>query len=381
MATLTKSRNLEPVINAAQEWIRTCLIADGSVLSDEALWTPENVAELRRVFVEHPQEGKDDFFTKLKGQMKAASPSAKRLMAEMIWALLLFPTNIKRSTKRQHIVAVWSMSGEPLRENMPMLSNEVLSGIGSGGPGFNNHRWREIVFLILLVGDLKKGSLDDRRTVLSEYDAFIDWIARVPQEGHRQFRHMLRFFCFPDRVERMSSNGERRAVIAGFDVAPERETKKWSDRELDNALLKLRETLQKAHPSDVLDFYEEPLRDRWHRPEKESDDNPRNFSYQPEAFIFRGRLRSLWPVSKQRKLERLTEGRPRALQERLDQAEGAFTSARQKSHCSNPTKGRHFPLRPERQVTQRDMVLRVSNGSFQQILWTADSPHNFGARR
>src|SRR4030095_8315580 len=116
-------------------------------------------------------------------------------MAEMIWALLLFPTNIKISTKRQQVVAVWSTSGERLREDLPLLSNEVLSGIGSGGTGFNNHRWRELVFLISLVGDLKQRSLDERRTVLSEYDAFTDWIARVPQEGQRQFRHMLRFFC------------------------------------------------------------------------------------------------------------------------------------------------------------------------------------------
>ncbi|PYS82865.1 MAG: hypothetical protein DMF70_07480 [Acidobacteria bacterium] len=154
-----------------------------------------------------------------------------------------------------------------------MLSNEVRSGIGSGGTGFNNHRWRELVFLISLVGDLKQRSSHERTTVLSEYDAFIDWIARVPQEGQRQFRHMLRFFCFPDRVERMSSNRERRAVIAGFHVAPERETKNWSDRRLDDALLKLRDTLQKAHPSDILDFYEQPLRDQWHRPKKEPDDN------------------------------------------------------------------------------------------------------------
>jgi hypothetical protein len=28
--------------------------------------------------VEHPQEGKDNFFTKLKGQMESASASAKR---------------------------------------------------------------------------------------------------------------------------------------------------------------------------------------------------------------------------------------------------------------------------------------------------------------
>jgi hypothetical protein len=272
MARLTKSRSLEPVINVAQEWVRNCLIGDRSVFSADALWTQENVAEVRRAFVEHPDEGDENFLTKLNGQMEPASPSAKRLMAEMVWALLLFPSNIKVSTKRQQVSDIWSMSGGRIDAGHALLADDVLTGIGSGGPGFNNHRWRELVFLISLVGDLKQRSLDERKTLLSEYDAFIDWIARVPQDGHRQFRHMLRFFCFPDRVERMSSNRERWAVIAGFGVAPEKETRNWTDKQLDDALLKLRDSLQKTYPSLVLDFYEEPLRDRWRPSENQSDD-------------------------------------------------------------------------------------------------------------
>ena len=84
MARLTKSRSLEPIINAAQEWVRNCLIANNSIFSTGVLWTLENIAEVRRAFVEHPDEGDDNFSTKLKGQMEPASPSAKRLMAEMV---------------------------------------------------------------------------------------------------------------------------------------------------------------------------------------------------------------------------------------------------------------------------------------------------------
>ena len=263
MARLTKSRSLEPVINAAQRWIKDCLIADNSVFSGDALWTPENITEVRSAFVDHPDEGEDNFSTKLKGQMESTSPSARRLMAEMVWALLLFPSNIKVSTKRRQVGDIWSMSGEGLNTADPLLSDEVLSGIGSGGPGFNNHRWREVVFLISLVGDLKHRASSERQTLLSEYDAFVEWIAKVPQEGHRQFRHMLRFFCFPDRVERMSSNRERWAVIAGFGVAQEKEAKNWSDRQLDDALLTLRGQLQSDYSDETLDFYEPPLRERW----------------------------------------------------------------------------------------------------------------------
>ena len=53
-------------------------------------------------------------------------------MAEMLWALLLFPSNMKGGTKRQQMRDIWALSGQPLAENHPLLDDEVLVGIGSG---------------------------------------------------------------------------------------------------------------------------------------------------------------------------------------------------------------------------------------------------------
>src|SRR4029077_16616916 len=144
------------------------------------------------------------FMTKLKGQIKATSPSAQQLMAEMLWALLLFPSNMKARTKRQQVTDIWALSGQRLPADIPLMRDEVLLGIGSGGPGFNNYRPDEMTFLITLTRDLKRKEMEDRRRILSDYDAFLVWISKVPQQGSRQFRHMLRFFAFPDRVERIS---------------------------------------------------------------------------------------------------------------------------------------------------------------------------------
>ena len=82
---------------------KTCLIENGSVFSN-SLWTAPLVNEVYQAFVEHPDESDEVFITKLKGQMKGASSSAQQLMAEMSWALLLFPSNIKPSTKRHSSV-------------------------------------------------------------------------------------------------------------------------------------------------------------------------------------------------------------------------------------------------------------------------------------
>jgi hypothetical protein len=115
---------------------------------------------------------------------------------------------------------------------------------------------------------LKRRDEKERHRVLANYDAFIDWIGSVPQHGHRQFRHMLRYFAFPERVERMSSNNDRQAILEAFGVASLRETKGWSDRQLDDALMALRTKLERDHPSMILDFYDPPLRENWSRDRK-----------------------------------------------------------------------------------------------------------------
>jgi 5-methylcytosine-specific restriction protein B len=124
---------------AAEQWIKGCLIEDHSVFSD-SLWTPALVGEVYRAFVEHPDVGEDDFMTKLKGQMRNASPPAQRLMAEMLWALLLFPSNMKARTKRQQVLEIWALSGQSLNESHPFLRDDVLTGIGSGGPSLFRRR-------------------------------------------------------------------------------------------------------------------------------------------------------------------------------------------------------------------------------------------------
>ena len=263
MAREIEERDMSPTLDAAAHWLKTCLIDDRSIFSNENLWTATLVDEVYDKFVEHPDLGDEDFLTKLKGQMKVASPPAQQLMAEMLWALLLFPSNLKSQTKRRQVREIWALSGRELREDQPSLDDNVLFGIGSGGPGFNNYRPNELEFLISLVRDLKRKSNAQRQEILTNYDLFISWIGSVPMVGSRQYRHMLRYFAFPDRVERISSNNDRRKILEAFAVAPTQETKNWTDQQLDDALLTLRVSLQKENPTVTLDFYRPPLKDRW----------------------------------------------------------------------------------------------------------------------
>ena len=263
MARQNKQRDISPILSAAETWMGECLVRDGSVFNPgRTLWTASLVDEVFHAFVDHPDYSGDDFMTKLKRQMGSASAPAQQLTGEMLWALLLFPSNMKARTKRQQITELWSLSGEQLSAGHPLLKDDVLVGIGSGGPGFNNYRPNELEFLIQVTSDLKRRTTSER-AVLHDYDSFLNWIESVPRQGSRQFRHMLRYFAFPERVERISSNNDRISILSAYRIAQPREMVNWTDRQLDDALLALRDKLQESEPSAILDFYETPLREQW----------------------------------------------------------------------------------------------------------------------
>ena len=180
-------RSISKVLAAADQWIRTCLIEDRSMFSAEPRWTVSLVAELIGAFVEHPDYGDEDFMTKLNGQMKGASPPAQQLMAEMLWALLLFPSNMKARNKRIQVREIWALSGQHIPDHHPLLDDDVLAGIGSGGQGFNNYRPDELAYLISLVRDLKKRNNSERQQILTDYDAFFSWIDSVPAKAIGSF--------------------------------------------------------------------------------------------------------------------------------------------------------------------------------------------------
>ncbi len=264
MARQIADRDLTPILDAARHWIDTCLIGDGSMLAPgRSLWTAQNVETLQRHFVERPDEGSDDFMTKLQRQLSDAGAPAQQLAAELMWVLLLFPYNVGAALKKRHVDEMWSWSGEPLVTQVRWLDDDVLRGVGSAGTAYGNLRWKELAYLIALLRSLKAMSSDQRGSVFDDYEQFMRWIDRVARDGDRQFRHMFRWFAFPDRVERMSSNADRRRVLASFGLAADRELASWSDQQLDDALLRTRRSLEAEQPGTILDFYEGPLAQRW----------------------------------------------------------------------------------------------------------------------
>ena len=111
MSRVIPHRSVVPIYEAASRWRERCLEADGSALVDgKGLWTPTLLDELDRCFVHNLDEGEGDFFEKLKAQLASGLPACRQLMAEHLWILMLFQSNIGATKKRDNFRQVWSWS-------------------------------------------------------------------------------------------------------------------------------------------------------------------------------------------------------------------------------------------------------------------------------
>ena len=188
----------EPVLNAANAWKEKCLIGDGSLFSNEQLWTKENIEALKENFTDNPLDDKRKFEDKLIEQLKNTTTQVQQLAAEMLWVLYLFvhKTAMRPETKQSNIKKIWGLSGAKFNDSF-LVNDDVLSGIGNPGQAYSQGRWRELNFLIYLSISLRKLTSLERYNVLSSAASFAVWLDTQNDAQNRQFRHIVLFLLFP----------------------------------------------------------------------------------------------------------------------------------------------------------------------------------------
>ncbi|HEV3050596.1 MAG TPA: hypothetical protein VGX50_09820, partial [Longimicrobium sp.] len=208
----------ERIINAAAEWRERSLLGGESVLSavHVPLWTTDTLAEIKRNFVDRPDTGSATFMDKFRQQMAPASPAAKRLAAEMLWVLLLFPNNISGAHKANLLAEIWGWSGSELARQQPLIADALRAGIGGAGQAFNNYRPAELTFFLFLMLDWRARARAEQEHLLSDPWRFGAWVDAVPGAANRQFRHMLLHLLFPEFYERVASSPHKRRIDAAF---------------------------------------------------------------------------------------------------------------------------------------------------------------------
>ena len=138
------------VLAAAAAWRERCLMADGSVFGDEALWTLQNVQELHAACDQGETSSEEDkAWDWLKDQLDGKRPEIIRLAAEAVWLTDLYPMTREEDAptwKRKRLYELWELSGTDVPES-EHVTDQALSGIRYV---HNRHWWLHLPLRFLL---------------------------------------------------------------------------------------------------------------------------------------------------------------------------------------------------------------------------------------
>jgi MoxR-like ATPase len=265
------------VLKAAEIWKENCLLHEGSLLSEESIWTSGNSAALLQAFVGDRPKASEGFIDKLKQQLTKAPPGVQKLGAEALWLLYLFVSKdqMGASAKRERIQQIWSLSAGKLPSS-PLLTDEILSGIARPGAAFMTKMPDELEYLLTVIQVFKALPKERREDVLRDPWQFGEWVDRQPGSQRRPFRHVLLYLCFPEKYERISSWRQKKEIRESLEeqLPLDQHGRDWSMLETDRVLLSIRTLLEKEYGTRELDFYLPPLRTLWLKGKGGEDTEP-----------------------------------------------------------------------------------------------------------
>jgi 5-methylcytosine-specific restriction enzyme B len=264
MSRDSQENDLTKILEAAEQWRDSCLIQDGSLFLEEAIWSLENFEQLYEDFFVRRLDGEGSFLEKLDQQLASSTPGAIKLMAELEWVLLIFSNNISPDRKRINLGRIWVRVDLQFGDDHPLLNDEILSGVGSTGTAYNQLHWKELCYAIEVFKAFKALPNTERGGFVAEPWEFSDWLETVEMEGQRQFRHILRYLLFPDTHEPISSTMDKRSILEQLAGLERKQVLAMTDTELDKQLLQLRMQLT-PEAGEAFSFYSPKIKARWEK--------------------------------------------------------------------------------------------------------------------
>ena len=150
MGARKTGNGVEKVYDAAQMWVDRALRNDDSLFTPgKAIWTPENLVELRERFLDRPDVSGDNFYAKLERQLADSPPAVYQLMGEVLFVhfLIVHLSAIGSDAKINGINRVLGWSPSPV--SVPdHLAAGLSPGIVNPGPVFGTRRPEMLAFII-----------------------------------------------------------------------------------------------------------------------------------------------------------------------------------------------------------------------------------------
>ncbi|MGR3913817.1 MAG: AAA family ATPase [Gammaproteobacteria bacterium] len=207
--TMTSRRkNAEAIYRAAEIWRDKCLLNDGSLFGDDALWTKANFSK-KFVSIATAYKNEPEFMSRLKRQMKDMGPVHCKLAAELLWVFYLCDDRRTLRFKENNVRTAWNWSDDEFTGHA-LLGREYLHGIGGAGMAFSRHQGKEFFLLVVFVKQWKNLAESEQKRLLASDRAFAaQWDKWIPvwekeevggrwKMQNRGIRHQIMHLLFPD---------------------------------------------------------------------------------------------------------------------------------------------------------------------------------------
>ena len=289
---------VEKVYAAAEAWVSRALRSDDSLFTPGTpIWTSELLGELRRRFLDQPDEGSDSFVEKLERQLGSSPPEVYQLMGEVLYFHFLIVWTRSGTNERKVIENVLGWSPVPVKIP-PNLVESLTPGIAAPGTYFHTGRPFQVGFLIEFAEQWKGQDPVERDRLLDDAWAFKDFVIGIelhsellrnyPNSPNTQ-RQALLHLVYPDTFEGTVSFAEKNeiagaAAFAHFINEP--------TDDVDLKLSQIRLGIEAGLGRDF-DFYDPAIRARW---DQQASDLWDAYIRLASEFLDSGRLES-WELN------------------------------------------------------------------------------------
>jgi len=262
---LSRFKDAEPTLAAAERWKRRCLLGEKSLFTERSLWTRDGFDELRRLYVERIEDGlpADSFLGELERTLKPGSPDAHCLWAEMTWVYFLIhhSRSMGAARKRARVGEIWNWSERDFPEDHDLLSDAVLgAGVTNPGAAYNIFAWKELRFFASAMLRWFSLEIDERESFLDHPWEFASWLDAGEFVENRMFRHILLFLLCPDEFEPISTGKDKAKIVMTLYDG------NWMELTdavaIDRGVLSVRRRLEREYPHEI-HFYRSPVKELW----------------------------------------------------------------------------------------------------------------------
>ncbi len=208
-------RKHDPLVRQVGRTLIERGLGSGTSLFDppRKVWSPETVAELYRMYNEHPDMGTDTFLVKLRRQIEGASDEAILFAAELLTLHALPLVNFTEPKKRARIQEVLGWMREPVP--LPAeVGAAFAQGSWGGGSGAHTMIWKWLADAVSFVQTWWSFPESERARALADPWVWRDLVHRIP--GMASLRESLLYLAFPGYFLPIISLGHKTAIRQAF---------------------------------------------------------------------------------------------------------------------------------------------------------------------